>query len=544
MRAFGKIWLPLVLLAAACEPTDAVAPGKSDVIGPVALDDRVAWVDPSGETAFLLDPAAADLRPTTAKLGKNAVLAQKRVGANELLVVTRGQRDEVGQTAETARLYLWPADGVPRAWDLPSRFDQMAQSPDGRFVVLFFSTSAGKVGGETLSDPNQVAVVDLLSNPGPVEPNSLRSLGGVPQSVVFSPRFRLHASDTEERTLAVFLSGTYVTILDLDHRERGEVSVDLRGSTSQSSFSVAQVLFDVSAPVSATSRPAIYLRGSSSNDVVVVSLGAAEPGTQTTSNDFRVSASLLAAGTGPSDMTLFQSSAGTRLLVVAPGSQELLVIDPATSRTTNIKLSSQSVANRIVTFTDPVENEPRALLVGLPPLATTALTFVDLKRIDDVLGQALDRHDMVAGASQIMAYPAQGVVLVRHSASGSSTQLSLVDLGTRKVSPISSQGYDSLTFVPDGGPLSATDRLWVTRKQDARVGFVMLSSLRTGDVRLDHSVESVLPVKTVSGTRLLVVDHGGVGGSITILEADNPSRQTARSVQGFLFADYLERGAR
>lgn len=538
MRALAKTWLPLLFLAAAaCDTTTAWAPGNWAVMGPVALEGKVAWVDPSGQTAYLIDPASADLRPTMVKLGKNATLVQKRVGGNELLVVTQGQRDEVGKTAETARLYVVPGDGsTPRAWDLPSRFDQLAQSNDGRYAVLFFSASSAKGGGETLSDPNQVAVVDLTSAPGvAVTPTSLRSLGGVPESVAFSKPFLLRASDTEPRTLAVFLSGTYVTLLDLAHPERGEISVDLKGSTS---FNVAQVVFD-EAPLTATTHPSIYLRGNSSNDVVVVAFGEAEAASK---NDFHVSASLLAAGTGPADMVLYDSTAGKRLLVVAPGSQELLVIDPATSRTTSIKMATQ--ANRIIKFADIGTGKQRAMLLALSPLSSTTLTFVDLERIDDVLGQALDRHDMVTSAANVMAYPDQGVVIVQHG-NQTGSRLSLVDLSSRKVSPLNSQGYDSLTFVPEAPltpGLSAADRLWVTSNYGFHVSYVTLASLATGDVRLDHNVQAVLPV-TANGKRLLIVNHGGGGGAITILDANNPSRSTARFVQGFLFTDYLERGA-
>jgi hypothetical protein len=543
MRAFAKIWLPLLLTAAACDTTSAWAPGKRDVMGPVALDDKVAWVDPSGQTAFLLDPTAADLRPTMLPLGKNAVLTQKRTGSNELLVLTQGQRDEVGLTAETARLYAVPADPTKatRAWDLPSRFDQMAQSNDGHYAVLFFSSGSTKGGAETLSDPNQVAVVDLdpaSATGATIKHTSLRSLGGVPQGVAFSNPFLLHASDAEPRTLAVFLSGTYVTLLDLTHPERGEISIDLKGSTSKSLFNVAQVIFDETT-LSATAHPTIYLRGTSANDVVVVSIGEPEAATQTTANDFHTSASLLAAGTGPADMVLYDSTLGKRLLVVASGSQELLVIDPATSRTTNIKMSTQ--ANRIIKFNEPATGKQRALLLALAPLSSTTLTFVDLDRIDDVLGQALDRHDMVTAASNAMAYPAQGVVIIAHG-NQSGSQLSLVNLGTRKVSPLNSQGYDTLTFVPSSAGPSALDHLWVTSKWGRHVNYVTLATLATGNVRLDHNTQSVLPV-TANGKRLLVVDHGGVGGSITILDADKPARSTARSVQGFLFTDYLERGA-
>jgi hypothetical protein len=55
-----------------------------------------------------------------------------------------------------------------------------------------------------------------------VVPRTIRSFGSVPAQVVFSPSLNLPDG---ARTLAVILSQGFVTLLDLDHPTRPEITV-------------------------------------------------------------------------------------------------------------------------------------------------------------------------------------------------------------------------------------------------------------------------------------------------------------------------------
>ncbi|MGD0839076.1 MAG: hypothetical protein ABSB49_20765, partial [Polyangia bacterium] len=74
-------------------------------------------------------------------------------------------------------------------------------------------------------------------------------------------------------------------------------------------------------------------------------------------------------------------------------------------------------------------------------------------------------------------------------------------------------------------------------------------ALTMGETWLDQTITSISPLSqsstqfTSNTTRYLVVglsDPNAVG-NLTVLDADNPQRSTARSAYGFLLSDYLQR---
>ena len=126
---------------------------KNDLLPMVALDDRVAFVERNSQTAFVLDPADPSLTPRQVQVGKAPVLAVKRNGANQLLVLGKGYRGSPDEPEIPAQLDVIdgatpPAGGAPAAsYPLSGRYDALAQSSDGRFLVLHHSPA-----GQTQAD--------------------------------------------------------------------------------------------------------------------------------------------------------------------------------------------------------------------------------------------------------------------------------------------------------------------------------------------------------------------------------------------------------
>jgi hypothetical protein len=83
--------------------------------------------------------------------------------------------------------------------------------------------------------------------------------------------------------------------------------------------------------------------------------------------------------------------------------------------------------------------------------------------------------------------------------------------------------------------------LWVAPNGSTRVGFVDLSDFHPGEIRLDSPVSEVIPLPVAMGApaRVLAI-HPATAGSLTLLDGDNPQRETARVVTGFLAADLLD----
>jgi hypothetical protein len=498
---------------------------------PVALDHSVAYVERASATAFVVDPADPALAPKLSAVGKNAVLAVRRNGQDELLVLAQGQRGEAGVTPEDASLTLVPAGGQgARRVNLGARFDGFSQSDDGRFAVLRFANNQSQ--GEVLFNPNEIAVVDLAAAaPAPVG-RTLRSFGSVPLAVTFSPALTLPAEGRPLR-LGVALSDGYVTLFDLEHGERTEITVSLTLPDDHRMLRPAQVLFEQLDP---TRDPTVFVRADGSNDLFALSLAPVPPAERTPQgNDFRPVLSLLGVGAPAADMQVFAGPDGSaRLLVLAPGRQQALIIDPATSRTTPLALGMP--ATRIVLFAAPAPGQPdarpRALLV--PMQGPAELGFLDLDQVEDLRSRNLDTRTMGAAAADLVASIDHGVVIVEHA---NRAGLSVIDLAHRTVAPLVTSQLGDVAL----GPAPA-NKLWIASGSSSHLGYLVLPALSAGDVRLDAPVQAIFPLgPSPDGKRRVVIDHQHSGGRITVLDADDPQRATARGVSGFLYVDLLQR---
>jgi hypothetical protein len=532
-------FLPLLLvLPLACndDPQSGGTPSRR-VMPIVALDESVAYVDGTSGLVFLLNLADPALKPRLVPTGKSPVAAEKRKGANnQLLVLTHGDPGSLSTQSEPARLVLIdPASKDPVTIELPGRYDQLAQSDDGAFAILHYSATSSGAGGSMLYNPNDLAVVKFASNT--VKSRPIRSLGSVPDQVYFSPPgstlFGL------QRNLAVVLAENYVTILDLDRDDRTEITVPLVPDGKRTVEPV-QVLFDMAGP-------AIYIRADGSNDIFQISLIQGAPVDQNasgTSNDFHVSLSLLGAGSALSDMAMFGTGDSTRLLVTAPDSQQIVILDPTTGSATSIPTGTQ--VDRILLFKGPSpkssQSQDRALLLGVGTGATSVV-FADLRDIETAQGLAIESWSITAPVVDITPLPGNMALLKQGNGS---VALSIVNLEDRTIEPIGSSGLlDDVTV-----EATVRSRLWGTDGAN-RLEYLDLVNngqgrLYSGEVIVDRTIANILPLakKSADGNRYLVLemlDPMNVG-YVTLLNADLPDRKGARSAYGFLLTDTFQRG--
>lgn len=541
--------LMLALALAGCENEDEPFQKAWVLLPPVALESTAAYVERTNATVFLLDPADPALRPAAVRIGADPVLAVRRNGHDELLVLTQGAPSQPGVVPEEATLTVVPGArgqaGAPRELTLPARFNTLAQSPDGRFVVAFFAPGTTQTPGAALFNPNEIAVLDLDAPPGTsAVARTVRSFGGVPLAVAFSPQLSLPDG---MRSLAVVLSDNYVTLLDLDNPARSEITVPLTLTTDIRNRRPTQVLFETS-----SHEPAIYVRADGTEDIYVLRLTAAAeraPG----ANDFTPSLSQLTAGVLPLDMALVGDPEDPRLLVLA-ASGDAWIFNARTSQQTRVSLAepgvaSQAAPNRIFLFEgqSPAEPKarPRALLLG-ENTGRRNVTFVDLDGIEEQRTKNLDLRPMGAAVARTHFFPAQGVALVEHAPGSGSTGFSVIDLVRRTVAPIvASIALGGIHVGPadPGGPA----RMWIAPAAgmsglDTHLSFLDLDSFSPGDVRLDARIGGVMPfARDTDGKLRVLVDHGSATGHVTIVDGDAPDRATARTARGFLLNDLLQR---
>ena len=530
-RTFLSLGLAALSLALpGCPERDALLDAPLTVLGPVAASQTLTWVDTHAAAARVLDLASTTLAVRSVPVGLDPVLAVARRDHDEVMVLSRGSRGEPGVAPSPGTLAVISAAGAPaRTYTVGSPFNAVSQTSDGRFAIAHYLPSA--TSGRLLFNPNEIAVVDLDAAPSATNParRTVRSFGGVPNAVAFSPPMPINGT---ARTLAVVLSDAYVTLIDLTNPQRAETTVRLTLPEDARAIRPAQLLFD---PEQST----VYARAEQSNDVYALRLAPVTPDGPD-SNDFRPTINQLAAGRNPSDMALIGEASARKLLVVSPGSRDARVIDARANTTVTVPLDA--VANRILLFAAPSPRDatvaPRALLYATGGLAS-AVSFLELTDLDARRGQNVETVQLSRPVLSALDLPERGAVMLDHASAGSTGQLSLLDLARRTVSPIFAE-------VPLQGATFDSDRqrLWVAPSYTARMGYIALDTFGPGEVRLDEPATRVIPLPGAMGRPGRVVAlHPASAGSLTVLDAANPQRETARVVRGFLLDSLLDRSA-
>ncbi len=508
-----------------------------DILPPVSVAGSLVYIDRPAARALVLDLQAA--APTTRRvpIGSDPVVTEARHSAtdtprDEVLVLSRGLRGERGVAPEPGSLSVIPVrstGGAARRYTLQSPFNAISQTTDGRFGLAYFqpSTAAGRL----LFNPNEVALIDLDAPPGEMNPRprTVRSFGGVPNAVVFSPVMMVNG---RPRTLALVYSDAYVTLLDLDNPGRAEITVRLTLPEDPRAVLPAQAVFD-------TEAATIYLRASASNDIYALRLEPSTPA-DATANDFRPSINQLAAGQNPTDMALIGDPGSRQLLVVSPGSRDARVIDARANTTLTIPL--EAAAQNILLFEGPSPREatvrPRALLYSTTG-NVTVVSFLELTDLEARRGQNVDTLQLGRAVSAAVPLTERGVVMLGHpngGTGGAAGRLSLLDLGRRTAAPI-------LAEVTLSGARFDDDRqtLWVAPRFGERLGFIDLQTFRPGEVRLDAPISDVIPLRgDAMGRSRVAAVHPSPAGWVTLLDARAPRRETATSTRGFLLTDILD----
>ena len=530
---------------------------KNDLLPMVALDDRIAYVEKNSHTAYLLDPADTSFTPRSLPVGKAPIAAVKRNGSNQLLVLSQGDSGSASVAPIQRQLQIVDANPnvAPAVYQLAGRFDGLAQSVDGRFVVLYHTSSTQDASDTGLFNPNEMTIVDFtkpLNPKAPLPTKSIRSLGGVPSRIEFSPPSIAQAGVPP---LAVVVSQNYVTILDVETTGRSEISIPLCAQSTGCTYSPDQILFgtvdllDPKSPFGPTNPKIlnIYVRAVSSKDIfqIALSIGTEADGTI----DLNASLSLLSVGANPTSMVLYVSNDGPRLAVLAPTSKSLVIINPSTSQTLRVAATSIP-ANVIVPFTVPNSDGTQrneAMLVDTLNGSTSAL-FADLGLVETSGGLEISDSPLRAAASDVWPLVDQGIAVLVLGKPTAISSFTVVEFGatSKFVDITASSGFGNSCL-----ETLAPSRLWGVADA-TKLSYVNLGT-RAGEdtlapqfVWLDQGITNIqaLGTKGVDGIRHLVVSHSDPDsiGNLTFLDADHPARATARTAYGFLLSNYLDRG--
>jgi hypothetical protein len=483
------------------------------LLEPLALDAQLVMIDAASDHGFVLDVAGASPGATRkVDLPHGTLSHVRRNGHDEVLILALGRRAEEDHEAEPGVLSVLGADGGLRRYEVGNPFDLVAQSDDGNHALLFKSGSSLRL----LDNPNEVAIVDLTRPPedaGAVTALTLRSFGDSPTQVFFSPDMTIAG---ETRRLAVVLSPSNVTLVDLSHLDRRETTVQL-SSPGGGAVEPHDVVFH-------PTEPEIYVRASS-NDVFVFNLRERPAGDDPAAggkphNDFRPFIDQLGVPGEPSDMKLYQSDAGTRLLVVSANSQVVSSVDSATSQVSSVELPGYASDALVFEAASPrdVTARPRALLYR-PGYNT--LFFLDLADLEARGSRNLERLDLDRPVARVLPMPGEQQVLVLHDGNG----VSLIDLAARTVSLIT-----SIAALQDARFDENLRTLWFGPAFQPYVGMLALETGETSEILLDAEIKQVVPL---FGAHRVAIVHPASEGHITLIDTENPTPEHTRTLRGF-----------
>jgi hypothetical protein len=531
MRAARIAVLTAALLPACGDRLDVYDKDIERPVPSFALESEVALIDDSAHRVVVLSPGPGQsLARTSIAVGHNVVHGEVSRDRRRLVVLAAGDLPRRKVRDERPSLTLIE-QGASRRLELETPHSGFSLDPEGRYIALYAAPNAGE-SMSFVENPNEIVVVDLES--GQITPRTLRSFGGRPQRVSFTPRLELPGGG---RRLLVVETDQDVALLDLDQvraiPERPEITVRLTAGTDAIPRRPAAIVVD-DGDGGRNDDARIAVRMVNDPNVITLTLGpteireAAEPGT--VPNDFGVTFNLTDVGGPPGDIAFVRTDAGLRLVAVVPSTRSAVLVDPSSSVTTTVVLPEPY--SRISLITDVVggtSGSDTALLFGSG--GSRGVAFWSLGRATgEQPFRSLEVIPLAVSIDGLLDVPPPRPELKVLQAAGQN-QFFALNLASRTAAPLTTLGTPSLHVAPDG------ERLWAFQRGSSQLAQVMLSDLHPIPLPIDRSIEAVYDVRRADGGRALVAidPNGGVGA--TVLDAFARDTATARSYYGLLLED-------
>jgi hypothetical protein len=483
------------------------------------LTNGAAIIDAPANRVLML-PVNGDktLAPSSLPIGKSFAAAETTVDGSMLMVLSLGvvpRRTAEDEGPSLTVIADTKLSEIHRRYELSDPLSGIAIDPESEFAVVF----AGSGDTSFVQNPNELIFVELASKPGPNNPfpKTLRSFGGRPQALTFTPELGVPGGD---RRLLVVQTDRDVALVDLDDLTRPEITIQLTGGDDilvPSGIAVSDGDLDRDDDT----RIAIQVQGDP--NVIVVDLLPLAEGEESPQT-FRAAPNVVHVGGNPSDISFVETDGGLRLAALVPARQTLTLVDPATGIASEIDLGAPfeqlSLITNIVGATD--EGSDVALLwssssskiafVALGSTVGTPYKSVDLLDLDEPVGEV---HDVPS--------PNEHLKLLR---STNGYRLMVLDLIKRTASPISATSAAAITIAPTG------TRAWISGGSD--IAQLDLGSLHPLNLKLSHGIHSIFDVKRGDGGRALIALHAGGALGATVLDADNPSLADSSEYVGLL----------
>lgn len=476
--AFGALSVSLALWTGACD--DIVESEASVSLGAPLLASSgttVALLSDALRSAVLFRPDGAAVLDAQVEL-PGQVLTWTPLSQNRIAVLT---------TDAEALTILDAATFRGRRVDLPSAFDAMTASGDGRWLVLSYAPGSSGAGDDILFNPNEIGLVDLQAPELAVRTLSLT--GPRPERFVFAPPFSLGG---EPLHYVVALGQSAVSFVDLLSTDPANVQrlVRLADPASGASFVPDSVVFTADDPTRTDDMTAFTIvRGASQLYAIDLLPADAESG-----RVLQPAVNLVALGGGIAGAASFVAN-GRQKLLVTTYSYSLDVVDVDTSQVRRVALSA-SPLNSAVTWTQVEDGaeRPRALLWSP---GASVVYFAELDQLEAQGAGALRARAVGGRVEQVLlSEVAPDTAVLTYQSGGG---FGLLRLSTRTEVPIPSR-------VPLDGYAPVGNLVFASVPGDARLAVLDTTSDATGQVELPQPAQSMIPM---GDSGVLAVSHGG-----------------------------------
>jgi hypothetical protein len=500
-------------------------PGGAQAFG---LSNAVALHDPSAQRVVALGVASdGALTETSLPTGTDVVATAVDAQRTRLFLLSAGHRGGLGDPQPDEAPSLTIVDDGSASVTSPSvrkidlgpvlsdPLDGLTIDPTGHWAVLY---ALGARGAAFVTNPNELVVVDLspIGAKAPVAV-TLHSFGGRPEKLVFAPELSLPAGKGH---LLIVQSAQDLSLVSLDDPTVPEITVRLADAAAASTPRPAEIVVDDGDPAK-TDDARIGVRFENDTSVMTLQLVPA-PGP----NGFAPVPNVTDVGGVPSALAFVRTDGGLRLAALVPALARAVLVDPATTITSDVALPT---AYRSVSLVTAAAGAAATTAVG----ADVALLWNGTAGQAGVafweLGQAAGRPfrsletvavaETVTGVLDVSGQNATSKVL--STAQGG--VFYVLDLGQRTATPLLTAGSAVNLVVSSTGA-----RVWTFAKGGTQLAATDLATKHVRTLQLDEPATDVFEIARAGGGRTLVVLHdiGGVGA--TLFDADNPNEDHRR----------------
>jgi hypothetical protein len=506
------------------------------------LTSAVALVDQPAHrvVALGIDPAGA-LTETALPTGHDVRAAVVGAKRDKLFVLSAGHQGGLGDTEPPEAPSLTIVDGTtvpatarPISLDvLSDPLDGLAIDPTEHWAVVYAATSGSTA---FVTNPNELVIVDLSDpdasgkTPAPTRV-VLHSFGGHPEKLIFAPPLSLPGGPGH---LLVVQSDQDLSLQSLDDPTKPDITVRLADATAVTRPHPAELVFDDGDPAK-TDDARIGVRFDGQSSVMTLQL---EPASGP--NGFSPTINVADVGGVPSALAFVNTDGGLRLSALVPARSSAVLVDPATTTTSEVMLPAGYRNLSLVTapLTAPAAGaapgpSPDVALLWNGTSTVAGVAFWELGRAAGLPFRSIETVGIEGVVDAVADVPGKNDALKVLSTSSNAGQpggaFFVLDLEARTATPLlTSSGNVSLSVSPTGA------RVWAYQVGGAELAATDLPAGTVHSLKVDSPAAALFEIARADGTHALVVLHeqGSVGA--TVFDADEPKQEGRRIYGGLL----------